>query len=478
MAAHEHTHAAPSPRSTRGRRRAGQGVAAIAAAVVLLAGACGSRAEDGTSEADDPPVTNATTAADDDAMFGTIESPCGPGDASGATDIGVTDTEITVTSTSDSGGAVAGLNRGIDQSSAAFVQWCNDQGGINGRKIKLEFRHANVFDYAPVVASACTDSLALVGGLAVFDDLGVQQQVDCGLPNVPAAAVSAQQAGADLTWQPLPNPPNQLSLGMATYLKEKHPDTITAAGMISTDVATVDYIANRMQEGLGLIGFEFIYTAKANIIETNWPSFAIDMKQRGVRYFTPEGTWEELVNLQKALDTQDFDPEVTALETNFYQLQYPPAADGVAEGSYVQLTTWPFDETDNPAMATYLAALDKAEPGAQPEQLGVQSFSAWLLWATAVKSLGSDVTRIGLGEALSNVHSWYGGGLHGVSDPGANTPSPCFILMQVKGDGFERIFPTQDADATVYDAGNGFSCNDDYVVDLTTDWDEGVKASN
>ncbi len=457
-------------------------VVGIAVLVALVAVACGSRTDNSSSPDEGAEEQSSTTVAAQgsaEGMFGTIESPCGDGDASGATDVGVTDDAITITSVSDSGGQVGGLNKGVDDSAKAFVKWCNDQGGINGRQIKLEMRNAELFNYGSVVTQACSDSVSMVGGIAVFDDSGAQLQVDCGLPNVPAAAVSSIQAGADLTYLPLPGPPNQLFTGAAQWVREHYPHVITSAGMVRQDVASIDYIAKRVKEAYTSLGFNFIYDGVAAIGEANWSTFVIDMKAKGVEFMTLESSWEEIVNLQAAMAQQDFRPEVTQQETNFYQLQYPAKADGNAEGTYVQLTTWPFGEADdNPGMATYLQALEAAVPGAVPEQLGLQGWSAMLLWSTAVKSLGSDVTRANIADALADIHAWDGGGIQGTSDPGANKGSPCFILMQVQGDGFARVFPTKDADAATFEQGKGFSCNPDYIVDLTTDFDNGARAAN
>ncbi len=207
-------------------------IAAIAVAAVLVASACGSRSDDADSDSGLDGTATSTTAAatSETGMFGTLESPCGPGDASGATDIGVTDDAIAYSSVSDSGGQIGGLNKGVDDSQAAFVKWCNDQGGINGRKIELTMRNAALFDYGAQVTASCEESFALVGGIAAFDDVGAPIQVDCGLPNVPAATASSVQAGADLTYQPLPNPPNQLMLGAATWIKENQPEVMTKPG--------------------------------------------------------------------------------------------------------------------------------------------------------------------------------------------------------------------------------------------------------
>src|SRR5262249_48199837 len=90
--------------------------------------------------------------------------------------------------------------------------------------------------------------------------------------------------------------------------------------------------------------------------------------------------------------------------------------------------------------------------------LGVQAFSAGLLFATAAKKLGSNLTRDGLLAELKKVHEWDGGGLHGVSDPGNNKPSTCFVMMEIQDSKFVRKYPLPDKDAEVYKAGKGFSC--------------------
>jgi hypothetical protein len=111
-----------------------------------------------------------------------------------------------------------------------------------------------------------------------------------------------------------------------------------------------------------------------------------------------------------------------------------------------------------------------------PEMLGVQSFSAALLWATAVKALGSEVTRSALVDELAGVRAWDGGGLHGVGDPGANEGSPCYLIMRVADGGFVREYPLPDADQAVYEAGNGFDCAPENRVALTGSYGTGARA--
>src|SRR6266699_347436 len=67
---------------------------------------------------------------------GTLVSPCGHGSATGATANGVTNTSITIGYGDDAGYAAApGLDKEMSDAVKPMIKWCNDQGGINGRKV-------------------------------------------------------------------------------------------------------------------------------------------------------------------------------------------------------------------------------------------------------------------------------------------------------------------------------------------------------
>jgi len=87
------------------------------------------------------------------------------GDAKGATDQGVTpDSTISIGYGDDRGFAQSpGLNHEIGDATAAFIKWCNDQGGINGRKIdgKLYDAKINRRQYN-VMTTACKSSFMLL----------------------------------------------------------------------------------------------------------------------------------------------------------------------------------------------------------------------------------------------------------------------------------------------------------------------------
>src|SRR5439155_2187195 len=116
---------------------------AVVAVVVMVASGCG---RSSTSKAT-PRSTTTTPAAAAPGDFGTLKEVCGPGNAAGATDTGVTPTSISVSTMADPG---AQINPGLDQelfdAADAFVGWCNAAGGVLGRKLKLTKRDSALFN--------------------------------------------------------------------------------------------------------------------------------------------------------------------------------------------------------------------------------------------------------------------------------------------------------------------------------------------
>ncbi len=474
--------------------------AMAAVALTVLVTGCGTRVKDQTADGNNavsgqgagggattgtgtPGGSGSGTNAN---MFGSLPVPCGPktsADANTATGLGVTENEIHVTTISDPGGAKPGLDQGMFDSMKAFAQWCNGFGGINGRKLIVDFKDAKLVQYKDRIAEACQDSFALVGGLGVLDELGAQDAVDCGLPNVPGAAVSPKVSGSSLTIQPLPNPPQKYNVGPGLWVKSVFPDSITQASSIYSKFATTEVQSNRLVEGYEQIGYKFVYRQSANVNESNWGPLVVAMKNNDVKYFTLTSSFEEIIPLQKEMANQGYHPEVTELETNFYDARYPEQA--LAQGAdttstYVRLTVWPFEDADqNPAMKSYLEQLQKAVPDAVPAELGVQSWSAGLLFATAAKAAGGNLTRQTLMDQLRKITTWNGGGLHGTSNPGDGIPATCFVMMKVQDGKFVRAYPLPDKDAAVYnnDTQKGMACpsQQEAIVPLKGDYGVGAE---
>jgi ABC-type branched-subunit amino acid transport system substrate-binding protein len=180
------------------------------------------------------------------------------------------------------------------------------------------------------------------------------------------------------------------------------------------------------------------------------------LKDKGVQYLTAITTVDQTVQMFKAMKVAGFAPKVVDLGQQYYDPAL--ASSGVAEGTYVLTNTQPFEEPNAP-LAIYNAWLKKAGGGTAPTTLGVESFSAGLLFAQVVGKIGSHLTRDTLIKGLTKVTSWDAGGLHPVQNPGQNRPNTCVLYLQVKGGKFVRAFPDK-----------GFSCDPSNTTHIEGTW--------
>jgi hypothetical protein len=167
----------------------------------LVMAAC-SRSSNSTP-ATTSPATQATTAnsgaettvAARGADFGDLKNVCQPGNAKSASAQGVTATDISLSAFTDIGFT---KKTEVQDVADVFSKWCNDAGGINGRKIKINLRDARLTEDRQRMLEACKTDFAVVGGYAAFDQNGVKERLKCLMPEIPAQVVSVQNIGSDL----------------------------------------------------------------------------------------------------------------------------------------------------------------------------------------------------------------------------------------------------------------------------------------
>lgn len=455
----------------RPRRRVAVGLLVLLA---LVASACGR--DDGDTETggtDPTPATGGggettTTAAGsgsrlDEAAFGDLEGVCQDGDASGATDVGVTDTTIQVGTITDKGfQSRPGLNEEMYDAAVAFAAWCNEHGGINGRELVVVDRDAALTEYNARVIESCSSDLALVGGGAVLDDSDNGGREACGLPNLPGYAVSTAARNAGLQVQPVPNVHGKLAFGAHQRIAEEYPDLIDGYGLLTAQFGSVVTVRDETRAAAEAEGYTIVYSGEYNSLgESNWRPFVEDMRDSGVKIFEMVGEPTYFSQLLEAMDLVGWMPEVTILQSNFYDTVFDETAGHLAENVWVRVQYTPLEMADqNEATADYLELMERYNPGGKVAQLGMQGLSAFLLFARSAAACGSELTRQCLLEEAGAVDEWTGGGLHAPQNLAERLPSPCFALIQPTGDGFvydeELTAPT-----------NGiFNCEDDNVVDV------------
>jgi ABC-type branched-subunit amino acid transport system substrate-binding protein len=421
---------------------------------VLVAAGCG-RSGSPKSTGTTVPAGTAKTAGGTAAAasgvgdFGTLKSVCGPGNATGATDPGVSNTSINVATMADPGFTGApGLDQEMFDAADAFVGWCNAAGGILGRKIVLHKRDAALTNVAAKMIEACdAPDFMLVGNGEALDATGVQQRLSCKLPEIAGYDVSAAAGTAPLSVDPIPTPDNMSSLGGAfRALAKFDPSVLPKYGLVNSNQQSVKDSGNRDKAAAAAVGFTVASYQEAPTTIDNYRPFVENLHSAGVQVASFQTSPIQVAGYMKSMADIGYFPKYALLVGNNYDPTLislaGSALSGFTGGALIGTYVVPFELAGQyPAVQKYIDLLNQYVGGAKPKSLGINSMSAWLLWAQSAKACGSNLTRDCVMANAAAVKNWTGGGLHAPVNPGNATDpgSNCFTLVKATPSGFVLV---------------------------------------
>jgi ABC-type branched-subunit amino acid transport system substrate-binding protein len=400
---------------------------------------------------------------------------CQKGSGGGATATGVSANSIKIATFSDAGATIRpGLNQELFDAADVFSKWCNDHGGINGRKIDVLKEDAALFNYPARVADACQKGVFfIVGGGAAFDDTGERARIQCLMLSVPGYVATPTARASQLVVQPTPNPNTAVQYGQFKWLAKKYPGSLDHMGALAADVPVTKTISDQTQESPEAAGFKTVYTDQFPPAGTvSYTPYVAALKDKGVRGLIYTGEPEALVAIEKEMRNQQYKPDWIAGAANLYDERLVTIGGDAIRNTYVVTTFPPFeDAAQHPATQQYLDLFKQYLPdGKAKALLGAQGFSAWLLFAKAAKECGADLTRRCVYDNLEKVHEWTGGGLHAQTDPGAGTASDCFALLEASVSGFKLV--DVNANSGIY------NCNPGNIYKFKKSYGKGVTLAD
>ena len=457
---------------------------AVAVLASLVAASCGAGAtRDDAAEGGGATTPTGSTPAGTGVKFGDLASPCGkakdgvtPTVKAGESGKGTDQLYIGIPNERTSQ-IRAGLLAEMWDSSNAFVKWCNDQGGIDGLKIAPVDIDGQVLQVEAAMTTACTSVFALVGGgfaqdNQIFTGKPGSDFHQCKLVSVAGFAVSTEVSEGSGIVQPLPNPSHVRAANYFFELAKLYPDKVGR-----TVAAYGDFPALRLNKEQNKLtaqqvpGFGFIDDISYAPSGQDFKVTAQQIIDSGATAVNFVGEPENFAQLQNFLDEGGYSGLIFA-DANHYDPLLFSQGPAAVEGTIIRLAIHPFEEADKwPATQQWLDIMKKdGVPDAKIAALGVQSFSAWLLFATAAKNCiegaGAGVLSRGcmLDEAFK-INDWTGGGLHATAHPGTNTPPECSLIIKAVDGKFVRAYPEVGSPE---DKG-GFSCAEDSLVKISGD---------
>jgi ABC-type branched-subunit amino acid transport system substrate-binding protein len=430
----------------------------VCIAIALLVAACGGSHGNAVTAPSGP----TTTAPPPVVKFGTLDSPCGPGKAAGATAKGVTSTTITIGFGDDAGYAAApGLDKEMSDAMRPMIKWCNSQGGINGRKVVGNYYDAKVLQIGQAMTQACNDKIFMFVGQGYALDANQEQtRIGCQLSSIPGYSVGTAFAMGSGMQQPIPNPGDQEALSSAYQVAKLFPEAVKKAAFAFAEFPATRETRDKAAVAYPKAGWKFLNCDQVYNIqgESDWKPFASNLKACGVQAVvwvgSPDPNLENFLNASKQVG---FAPQAWVSDPNAYTAAFAKwngQNGGAGNNVYVRMTGVPFEfASQAPAVKLYMSLV--AASHGTIGLLGEQSASSFLLWATGVKACGSAVTAKCVLDNAAQQKDWTGGGLHVPTDPGANTAVKCGMLLKMTGPNWVKVVP---ADATLFD------CNDQYLA--------------
>jgi len=455
---------------------------ALVAVMGIVGTACGrsgdSTGDDSagaTSGSSAPPTSAEGSAAGE---FGDLGKVCGPAPAGTtltATDTGVTESSIQIGTVADPGfTGRPGVNQEMFDSAEAFSKWCNEAGGINGRKIDVKERDAKLIEHQARMIEACDEGdFMLVGGGGIFDDQGQQERLACGLPAIGGMVPNAVAVDADLMMTPAANDLKTLPIGDLRWLGKTFPDATQKIGLMTGGISVTITAADRAKEAMASLGWKVVYDEQFNAAgETSYRGYVEAMKAAGVRGFIWTADPSALASVLKAMAEIEYHPDFVRAATNIYDGVLLAEAGPAADNTYIMGTTYPFLDPEtakkNPATQQYLDIMAEYDPGGKIANLGVTGFSAWLLFAKAAAECGAELTRDCVWANANAITEWTGGGLHAPQDLESRRASECFVEIEAK-DG-TWVLPDIDPNDGV------FNCDPKNVFESQANWGAGTGA--
>jgi ABC-type branched-subunit amino acid transport system substrate-binding protein len=421
--------------------------AAIGGVVLAACGGGGGRGNNPQATATSGASASAS-AGGSSTMFGDLASPCGAGNAKGATGRGVTDTSISIVYGDDRGFPQSpGLNHEMGDAVKAFVKWCNDEGGINGRKIDGKFADAKVTEANNVVTNACKSAFALVGTGYALDSTAEQTRVGCNLLAVEGFSVSPEFANGPMQYQGVPNPADVTPASQFPQMAKLYPDKIKKAALYTTTLPTERSSEEKAIQVSKKFGWNWLPCTQVTNYsgEPDYKPFMQKLKDCGAQIvYTDQSPGPLLFNMLTAANQVGFKP-IWLGDANLYSQDFATFnKKNIVNAFFSRQAFYPLEQADQVPAVKKFKDIVTAD-GGDVNQLGEQAASSFLLWATAAKACGSTLTTQCMINELSKVHSWTAGGLHAATDPGANLPPQCGMLLKLTGGTWAQAFPAKQA---------------------------------
>jgi len=396
-----------------------------------------------------------------------------------ATEVGVTPTELHIAVIADVDTPLApGAYAGARDAVQAFGKYINQQGGLAGRKVVVDFYDSklNGDETRNAIIKACQNDFAMVGTGALFLN-NVDDMLACpdakgaktGLPDVPVVSLWEPHQNSPVSF-PITAPAKvftdpsgqtyQARVGrFRWYLqhvsKDLHGIFLVGADLPALKTASMPIWLGAQKVGVKSDGVFDVHGADG---QDKYLPMATAMQSHGSTIESSAVNDTSQAYMLKEAAVQGVSTvKVWDCTSACYSKRFLETAGAKAEGEYVDMPFVPVEEAKySPAVKAYVKSVGSGVIDGN----GEEAWGAALFFRDAVNAVVkaggvNALTRANFLTQARKIHAFNADGMLPTSDIPAKKATPCTSLFQVKGGKYVRVFPKKPAT---------FDCNPKNVV--------------
>jgi hypothetical protein len=387
-------------------------------------------------------------------------------------EIGVTADTIRIAVIADvDNPARPGLFQGTVNGVQAFAKYINSHGKLAGRNVQVDFidSHLSADEARNAVIRACQEDFAMVGTNALFFN-NVQPLEQCvdkagqatGLPDVPTLQTEVAHQCSPISFPVIASaldcatkdqhPQTYLArMGQILYYKKQNkdlhgvwvlPSDLKSTINSTTPVATGDVKAGVKQD-------EDFFKISGLATQSEYTPVAQAIKQHNSTYAQSISDYKSSVQMRKESKVQGVSSiKVWDCSLTCYDAKFLSEGGADVEGQYAALFFVPFEEAkQNKSVDAFLKSIGGKS---KADGFAAQSWTAGLFFRDVVNNVvkadgNNGLTRARFLEEARKIHDFTaavdGQGMLGPTDVGGKKLNGCFVLTQVKGGKYVRVFP-------------------------------------
>jgi ABC-type branched-subunit amino acid transport system substrate-binding protein len=363
---------------------------------------------------------------------------------------GVTPTSITVGNVSGLTGVVSDSFTQGSQAVIAALDAVNRFGGICGRQIRVQVQDdqqsssANAADVQYLIPKV----LAFVGSLSDADNGGVPAMVGAGVPDG-GPAINTNRSNSPVYWSAtggsvtVKNGRAYLYNTWINGLKANH-DLPSSMAILSYGIPISAQAGQEYAQVFQRAGVKICYS---NYNISPAPGATMGTVVTDMQSANCGGVFTTMDVVGNADMLQDmandsYHPQLVSTTYEGYTPdQISLAGQSNAQGLQVGLSSLPLSDS-NSAVQLYQSELATYEPGQPPSEFGLEAWADAQLFIYALIRSGHNPTRASVISAMSAVTNWTTEGAFGPYTPHDRTGPLCTDTVQVKGNGFSRLWPS------------------------------------